>query len=324
MMPTCKIICGDALAELKKLPDDMVQCAVTSPPYWNMRDYSVAGQVGHEDTLDQYIDRLVSVFREVRRVLTSTGVLWLNIGDCYIGSGGPGGDFKNGKGGDIYGRQYCRSKRMPRGWNRWGGGNNTSPGLKRKDMAAVPWTLALAMRSDGWWLRQRVIWWKTNPAPDTAKDRPVNKVEEIFYFSKSANCYYDYKAVKTCYRQTTLKRNDNKKVVTPVAEKRPVGMIRRETSYGGALLGNVWRMPVAHSKDAHFATFPIQLPETCIRASSHPGDMILDPFVGSGTTGIAAMKLGRGFIGIELNPEYVEMSRRRINNECGLIAEVAE
>ncbi|MDR1262979.1 MAG: site-specific DNA-methyltransferase [Oscillospiraceae bacterium] len=255
------VIEGDSYITLQKLPDNFVQCVVTSPPYWGLRDYGIDGQIGLEAQMQQYINNLLSVFREVRRVLLPTGVLWLNIGDGYT-SGNRGYravDKKN--------PARAMSIRP-----------ETPSGLKPKDLLGIPWRLAFALQADGWYLRSDIIWNKPNAMPESVKDRPTRSHEYIFMFTKSEKYYYDSVSV----------REDNR---------------NRRT---------VWNVNTSPFPEAHFATFPPKLVIPCVLSSSKEKEFILDPFFGSGTVGEVAQKNGRKFIGIELNPEYIAIAKKRL------------
>lgn len=256
------IIYADALSALRRLPGSSVQCIVTSPPYWGLRDYNFERQIGLEESLPQYINRLTEIFSEARRVLADDGVLWLNIGDGFT-SGNRGWrapDKKN--------PARAMSTRP-----------STPDGLKSKDLLGVPWRLAFALQDDGWYLRTDIIWNKPNAMPESVKDRPNRSHEFIFMFSKSERYFYDRAAV-----------------VEP----------------NGRNLRSVWNVNTKPFPEAHFATFPPSLIEPCILSSSTPGDTILDPFFGSGTVGLVAQGYDRKYVGIELNPEYVEIAVKRL------------
>jgi site-specific DNA-methyltransferase (adenine-specific) len=253
---------GDALQTLQHLPSSSVQCVVTSPPYWGLRDYAVPDQIGLESTLPQFINRLVAVFGEARRVLRDDGIFWLNIGDGYT-SGNRGWrapDKKN--------RARAMSVRP-----------DTPEGLKPKDLLGIPWRLALALQDDGWYLRADVVWNKPNAMPESVKDRPTRAHEYLFMLTKSEKYYYD---------------------PTAVAE------------INGRNLRSVWNIHTQGFAGAHFATFPPKLVEPCIKASTQPGDIVLDPFFGSGTVGLVAEELERSYVGIELHPEYVRLATKRL------------
>ena len=261
-----RIIQGDARQELKKLESNSIQCCITSPPYWGLRDYGIAGQIGAEMRLEEYLEGLVAVFRELRRVLADDGTFWLNIGDSYT-SGGRTWRDSDGK-LPARGMNY----RAP-----------TPDGLKPKDLIGVPWRLAFALQADGWYLRSDIIWHKNNGLPESVKDRPTRIHEYIFLFSKSERYYYDHTAVKE-----------------PAAG-------------GGQKNGrSVWTMNTEPFKEAHFATFPRELVKRCLLAGSPSGASVLDPFFGSGTLGEVCQMFDRDFVGIEINPEYVEIAKRRL------------
>ena len=301
-----KIITGNAIEVLKELPDCTTDCCITSPPYLGLRDYGVNGQIGLEKSVEAYINRLTDIFREVRRVLKNDGTLWLNIGDSYVSS------------------------------------NSEYSNCKRKDLIGVPWLLAFALRNDGWYLRQDIIWEKPNAMPESVKDRCTKSHEYIFLFSKQSKYYFDYEAIK----EPAVGFNN----IVPAGSKgtlRPNSRLRKgnsRTFRGGGVYtkgqsfnnsaeimreshGNnenmtglrnkrsVWTVATQGYKEAHFATFPEKLIEPCVLAGSRDGGIILDPFIGSGTTAVVAKKHNRGFIGIELNPEYVEMAKRRLEGD---------
>lgn len=263
---------GDAFTVLNRLPDQSVQCLVTSPPYWGLRDYNFKDQIGLEPTLPQYIKRLVGVFAEAKRVLADDGVFWLNIGDGYT-SGNRGWrapDKKNG----------ARAMKVR---------PDTPEGLKPKDLHGIPWRLAFALQDDGWYLRADIIWNKPNAMPESVKDRPTRSHEYLFMFTKAERYYYDRTAV--------LEEN---------------GRNRR----------TVWNVHTQPS-GVHFATFPPKLIEPCILASSRPGEYVLDPFFGSGTTGVVAQQLGRKYAGIELHAEYIEIAAGRLKADEQSIIKIA-
>ena len=298
-----KIITGNAIEVLKELPDCSADCCITSPPYLGLRDYGVSGQLGLENSVEAYINRLTDIFREVRRVLKNDGTLWLNIGDSYVSS------------------------------------NSEYSNCKRKDLIGVPWLLAFALRNDGWYLRQDIIWEKPNAMPESVKDRCTKSHEYIFLFSKQSKYYFDYEAIKEpavgfnnivpAGSKGTLKPNSRLRkgnsrtfrgggVYTKGQSFNNSAEIMRE-SHGNNenMTGlrnkrSVWTVATQGYKEAHFATFPEKLIEPCVLAGSRDGGIILDPFIGSGTTAVVAKKHNRGFIGIELNPEYAEMARRRL------------
>ncbi|RYF50520.1 MAG: site-specific DNA-methyltransferase, partial [Cytophagaceae bacterium] len=256
---------GDAVTVLRRLPSNSVRCVVTSPPYWGLRDYGIDDQIGLELTLPQFIQKLVAVFTEVRRVLTDDGTLWINIGDGYT-SGNRGyraTDKKN----------PARAMAVR---------PDTPEGLKPKDLMGIPWRLAFALQDDGWYLRTDIIWSKPNAMPESVKDRPTRSHEFLFMFSKSEKYFYNSDAVK-------------------------------QAADGGGLrnLRTVWNVNTKPYAGAHFATFPPELVRPCVKASTEPGDFVLDPFFGAGTVGLVCNEEGRRYAGIELNPSYVDLAVER-------------
>ncbi len=304
----------DCLEGLKNLPDNCVDCCITSPPYFGLRDYGVAGQIGLEETPEDYVQRLVNVFAEVYRVLKPTGTLWVNIGDSYAGSGK--GAWKNKQGQkEVYTPSPGDAlTKMPKTWE----------GIKPKDLIGIPWLLAFALRSNGWYLRQDIIWYKPNAMPESVKDRCGKCHEYIFLLSKSSKYYFDYETIKqparnkqnlnSAYRIGGNKRNEVK-IGDPIYRK---NTDRLFTPSDKVNKRDVWEISTQPSKEAHFAVFPPNLIVDCVKAGSPENGLILDPFMGSGTTAVVAKKLSRNYIGFELNPEYVEISNRRINKELGM------
>jgi len=301
---------GDAIEVLKAMPEQSVHCCVTSPPYFGLRDYGVEGQIGLERTPEEYVDKLVQVFREVRRVLRDDGTLWLNLGDSYNGSGGAGGDYNPG--GLKEGQPKYPGRKVP--------------GLKPKDLIGIPWMVALALRNDGWYLRSDIVWHKPNAMPESVTDRPTRAHEYIFLLSKSPKYYYDYEAIKepAAYdgRKDTLLKGSPKyeKDVLPgqvghsMAAK---GHERWKKNERGEYVRNkrsVWTVPTKPFPEAHFAVYPPALITPCILAGCPVGGTVLDPLAGSGTTLLVATQHHRKSIGIELNPEYIEIAKRRLNS----------
>jgi site-specific DNA-methyltransferase (cytosine-N4-specific) len=286
------ILVGDVRARLQDIPDQFVQTVVTSPPYWGLRDYGIAGQVGAEVRVDDYVGKLVEVFREVRRVLAEDGTVWLNLGDSYA-SGGRQTDKKNPARAMDY--------RAP-----------TPEGLKPKNLIGVPWRVAFALQADGWYLRQDIIWHKPNPMPESVKDRCTKAHEYLFLLTKAPKYYFDAEAMQEPAIGATRKRNDR------IGGNKHGGATTKHSD-GSVFTGSqtrnrrsVWTVPTRPFKGAHFAVFPPALIEPCILVGSRPGDTVLDPFCGSGTTGVVAKKHDREFIGIELNPDYAAMAEARI------------
>lgn len=298
------IIVSDAIEALKTLPDGIADCGVTSPPYYGLRDYGVAGQIGLEETPEEYIQRLVAVFREFRRVLRDDGTLWVNIADSYSGSG--------------KGRNSC----------------------KAKDLIGIPWMLAFALRADGWYLRQEIIWAKPNPMPESVTDRCTKSHESIFLLSKQPKYYFNGAAIAEPVADTTIERLgqdvENQAGRTRVPGKTNGPMKAAAPRYGGKKYteypdafmrtksGNaydyrekrnkrdVWTVSTKPFSGAHFATFPKDLIEPCILAGSRKGGLVVDMFCGSGTTGIVALSHEREFLGIEIKPEYAKIAEARI------------
>lgn len=307
MSSSYQILRGDVRARAREIPDGVVRCCVTSPPYWGLRDYGVDGQIGLEATLDQFVGELVEVFREVRRVLTDDGTLWLNLGDAYARNGGAKA------GAARIGRKHQAAaveaqKRMGR--------RDFGEEIKEKDLMGVPWTVALALRADGWWLRSEIIWHKTNPQPETVTDRPCRSHEHLFLLSKSPRYFYNAEAVKEPVSGTAHARGSG---VNPKARSNAAGS-RQNASFSAAVSQlvekrnkrTVWTLQSRPFPGSHFATFPPELVEPCVLAGSEPGDVVFDPFSGAGTTGLVALRYGRDYLGIELNPKYAEMAEARL------------
>lgn len=332
---TATLLTGDCLEHLQALPDASVRCCVTSPPYWGLRDYGVDGQLGLEKTPDEYVEKMVAVFRGVRRVLTDDGTLWLNLGDSYASIGGAHGarlDNQTGVG----------AKRL----HLEGGGDKEArippSGLKPKDLVGIPWRVAFALQADGWYLRSDIIWAKPNPMPESVTDRPTKSHEYLFLLAKSEQYHFDAAAIAEPVTDSTIARvsqpniegqagspvpfktNGNMKAVVKksgnVARKLGDERGRPGSHLGGSIpwegstrnARSVWTIATTPYPEAHFATFPEELARRCIVAGSAPGDTVLDPFSGSGTVAAVAVGNGRAAIGIELNPAYQDMARRRI------------
>lgn len=294
---------GDAVTRLKEMPAKSVQSCVTSPPYWGLRDYGVDDQLGLEPTPEEYVANLVAVFREVRRVLRDDGTVWLNLGDSYAGSG-KGAWNKTDVQKEVY---------VPKP----GGAEASMPkvplGLKPKDLVGIPWRVAFALQADGWYLRSDIIWNKSNPMPEPVKDRPTKSHEYIFLLAKNRRYYYDADAIKEASMElgaTKIRFGGNKYGVSDDV-KHQTKSGNRYTDAGTRNVRSVWTFNTQAYSEAHFATFPEALPERCIKAGTKPGDTVLDPFAGSGTTCAVAARLGRASIGIELNPEYLELAQKR-------------
>ena len=302
---TVKIINADVLEGLSQLKSESVNCCVTSPPYWGLRDYGVEGQLGLEDTPEEYVSRMVDVFKEVKRVLKSDGTLWLNLGDSYAAN-----------------RSY---QVMDKKWRDVGNTKSSEvpPGLKPKDLVGIPWRVAFALQADGWYLRQDIIWHKPNPMPESVRDRCTKAHEYIFLLSKSVKYYYNIDAVREpCAEEKTAGQNSTvrSKAHLPGNKQngRGVGckMPEKWNNPSGRNKRSVWTIPTKPYKGAHFAVFPPDLIQPCILAGCPEGGTVLDPFMGSGTTLEVARKNGCKGIGIELNPEYVKLAKKRLAQDC--------
>ena len=261
------LVRGDAVAVLAALPDRCAQTVVTSPPYWSLRDYGIDGQIGLEADLEGYVKALTGVFDEVGRVLRDDGTLWLNLGDSYTSGG------RTWRAADRRNRARAMDQRP-----------STPDGLKPKDLIGVPWRVAFALQTAGWYLRSEVIWNKPNCQPESVRDRPTRSHEHLFLLSRTERYHYDVTAV---------------------------------TGPNGRRQRTVWDVPTQAVPDAagHFATFPPALVEPCILSTSRPGDLVVDPFLGSGTTAVVAAATGRRFVGVELNPDYLAMAEARLPQE---------
>jgi len=303
LLETNKIYQGDVLNVLKTFPDESIHCCVTSPPYWGLRDYGVEGQIGLEKTPEEYVLKMVEVFREVKRVLRKDGTLWLNLGDSYCGTGNKG-EYKDPKYLDGRNGQKVAL-------------NNKIKGLKAKDLVGIPWMVAFALRADGWYLRQDIIWHKPNPLPESVKDRCTKAHEYIFLLSKSRKYYYDHEAIKEKAVSGTdlgILRSKKQAMLNPSILKRQKENIDSRTAGdGNRNKRSVWTVTTKPFKGAHFAVFPEDLIEPCILAGCPEGGIVLDPFMGSGTTALVALKHNRNYIGIELNQEYIKISEKRIS-----------
>lgn len=294
-MPTTTLLIGDASTKLKTLADDSIDCVVTSPPYFRLRDYGVLGQLGMEPSVEEFVSSLVEVFRQVMRVLKPTGTVWLNLGDSYASATGlPTAVKGNHKG------TFSPTDRYRKG------------NLKRKDLCGIPWRVALALQVDGWYLRNDVIWHKPNAYPESIRDRLGRDHEYLFLLTKSPSYFFDIKAIQVPTKEPlsarphpwlhdrTITREKNGST-----EKHAISMRNRRT---------VWTLATQSYKGSHFATFPEKLVEPCILAGCPGGGIVLDPFAGSGTTLAVAKRLNRSSIGIELNPAYAPLIRERVGS----------
>jgi DNA modification methylase len=316
MTAAATILTGDCRELLRTLDAESVQCVITSPPYWGLRDYGVSDQIGLEPSPQEYVRQMVEVFREVRRVLRNDGTVWLNLGDSYAAARGgthqPAETLAGGKGGVTQqGGRVNRSRHDGYNPSR----NAGAIGLKHKDLIGIPWRVALALQDDGWWLRSDIIWAKPNPMPESVTDRPTKAHEYIFLLTKSARYYYDADAVRVPLVTPPHAPGNNKLDNSRNDHDRTDKVWGSEA---GANLRTVWTVPTHAYSEAHFATFPPKLIEPCVLAGTKEGDLILDPFTGAGTTGLVATRKGRRFIGTELNPDYANMARNRIVNDAPL------
>lgn len=334
------IIQGDCLETMKQIPDKSVNCCVTSPPYYGLRNYGHDGQIGVEKTPELFVKKLVDVFREVKRVLKNDGTLWLNLGDSYYDSGKGAGthpetnsNWKQGTNKGTHTKTIHKYK---------------SDVLKPKDLIGIPWMVAFALRADGWWLRQDIIWSKPNPMPESVIDRCTKAHEYIFLISKSAKYYYNADAIKEIAKnhaddirrmqqQTSGNKSNPTDLINGLRPRKSGNKKRLDGSHRGcpensgsnvmshvpwegikANKRSVWTVTAKPLKDAHFATFPEDLIVDCIKAGCPEDGIVLDPFMGAGTTALVARKLNRNFIGCELNPEYIKIAENRIKKQIGL------
>lgn len=343
-------LAGDARTALRALPKQSIQCCVTSPPYYGLRDYGVAGQIGLEPTPDEYVAEMVAVFKQVKRVLCDDGTLWLNIGDSYAsptkGSGGAS-EKQLRNAGSRY-QDGAKARRVGMG------------DAKPKDLLGIPWMLAFALRADGWYLRSAIVWHKLNPMPESTEDRPTSAYELVFLLTKRAKYFYDADAIRNPASAALIQQveagyagQDTKdydaggaqsasstksRIIAGARAKidkqrghgrRHTGLndhwdrlTREEQQAIGSNARNVWMIPTQSYRGSHFAVMPTELAERCIKAGSRPGDAILDPFGGAGTTAVAAEKMGRHTTLLELNPAYVALAKQRLGLPAGLEAEM--
>ena len=310
-MTAFELLQGDCKQVLATLPAGSVQCCITSPPYWGLRDYQTDGQLGLEPTPEEYVANTVAVFREVWRVLRDDGTLWLNLGDSYARQAGDDSTKNVDSGLGRTGRTGKAATLFKKGCN------TPPPGLKPKDLVGIPWRVAFALQADGWYLRQDIIWHKPNPMPESVTDRCTKAHEYIFLLTKQPKYYYDNEAVKEAgnYEPATRDKSAEGYTADYAFGDRFSSGARQYGVAGKRNKRSVWTVTTKPFKGAHFATFPPDLIEPCVLAGSKPGDTLLDPFNGAGTTGVVAMRHGRRYIGIELNADYLEMSCKRIQGE---------
>lgn len=299
---TIEILQGDCRDVLGSLPDGSINCCVTSPPYFGLRDYGVEGQLGLEPAPDEFVSAMVEVFREVRRVLRDDGTLWLNLGDSYANDGKWGGSTGGKHASALHGNSGIGRRRL-------------TTGLKPKDLIGIPWRVAFALQADGWYLRQDIIWHKPNPMPESVTDRCTKAHEYIFLFAKSERYYFDADAIKEQAVSNHASGNGFK--------GRQGGAIHMPMSGGAGTADqwlpggmrnrrSVWTVSTKPFKGAHFATFPPDLIDPCVLAGCPVDGTVLDPFFGAGTTGLVAQKHGRNCVGIEINPDYIAIANERL------------
>lgn len=285
-------LCGEVIEVLRTLPDESVDCIATSPPYFRLRDYGHDDQIGMEQTPGEFVDKLVGVFREARRVLKSTGTLWINIGDSYAGSGKSGSTAEGRKHHRQFAKVESEARQVgptrigniyPDGYQPMAPGFQPTGKLKGKDMIGAPWMLAFSLRDDGWYLRSDIIWAKKQYTPESVKDRPTRSHEHIFMLSKDRQYYYDIDAIRR---------------------------------YSGANARDVWSIGLEHSSEKHYAQFPTEIPRRIIKVSTpqSANAVVLDPFAGSCTTGLVAAELGRSAIMIDIKDDYLKMGQERLKN----------
>jgi len=320
-----RVYVSDALEGVSRLPGQSVQSCVTSPPYFRQRDYGVAGQWGQENSPEQYVEHLVLLFREVRRILVDMGTVWVVLGDSYA-SKSRGGRIEKRHGMAIYGPPV-----------------GLYDGIKRKDLLGIPWMVAFALRADGWYLRQDIIWSKVNPMPESMRDRCTRSHEYIFMLSKSPKYFYNHLGIATPLSKSALKRMNqrlenqqrsnrawgkkNGPMKAAFTAFKQNGHGRRHDGFNArwedsvvkvANRKSVWPIATAMSKEDHFASFPGEIPSLCIKAATREGDIVLDPFAGTGTTLLQASRLGRRYMGFDLNAKYVGIAQRRLRELEGL------
>lgn len=331
------VLVGDVFEKLRDIPDGFVDCVVTSPPYFGLRDYGVAGQIGLEPTVHGYVDKMVAVFREIKRVLKDEGTVWLNLGDSYA---------TNNVSGATDDKMGWKDGNLSKGQGRAG----MPKGLKPKDLVGVPWRVAFALQVDGWYLRQDIIWAKPNPMPESVRDRCTKAHEYIFMLTKKSRYYYDSDAIKesgtgNLSRPAGWATGKDHSAIGWATEQaqgrkdKQRGHSRRHAGFNDRWDAmpkvlqcksrnkrSVWSVATFPFPEAHFATYPPELIRPCIKAGCPPEGIVLDPFFGSGTTGLVAKQEGRHYIGIELNPEYVGIAEKRLRpyNKQRMLTEVTQ
>lgn len=302
------ILVGDVLDRIKEIPDQTVQCVVTSPPYWGLRDYGHDDQLGLESTPEAYVENMVQVFREVRRILKDDGVLWLNLGDSYAGNTSRASN--NGRAGFGNKREGVFTK--------------TGENLKPKDLVGIPWRVAFGLQADGWWLRQDIIWHKPNPMPESVTDRCTKAHEYVFMLTKSSRYYFDNEAVKETAKWSNDKRAGEGRLTYDGKRQgdKGTGQEAFVSITDTRNKRSVWTIPTKPFRGAHFAVMPEALCEPPILATSQENDIVFDPFTGSGTVATVALRHNRNYLGIELNHEYIEIARNRITDDQPMLNEI--
>lgn len=297
-----QVLLGDCVQSMRGLPDGSVNTCVTSPPYFGLRDYGHDGQIGLEQTPDEFVAKLVEVFREVRRVLRDDGTLWLNLGDSYAAQGGA----------QVQGTKQAKGSQE----GAWGGETRKPPvGIKAKDLIGIPWRVAFALQADGWYLRQDIIWHKPNPMPESVRDRCTKSHEYLFMLSKSPRYYFDSEAMKE--PADPKNHRDSRGIRRTAPGSTDHSGFKNGRHYETRNRRSVWAVTTKPYKGAHFATFPPDLIEPCILAGCPAGGVVLDPFGGSGTTAGVAVKHGRNAILCELNPDYAGLIDARVQSIAG-------
>ena len=304
-----QILNGDCIEMMKTLPDQSVNCCVTSPPYFGLRDYGHDGQIGLEETPEAFVQKMVEVFSEVKRVLRDDGTLWLNLGDSYVSKPtGSLGNFTGSQHGFGGGHSHQKAAlQRP---------DKSGFGIPEKNLIGIPWRVAFALQADGWYLRQDIIWHKPNPMPESVTDRCTKAHEYNFLLSKSARYFYDNEAIKEPSANSSIARLRQPNLESQVGSARVPGKTNGNMKAVGGEMRNprsVWTVNTQPYNGAHFATFPPNLIRPCILAGCPKAGIVLDPFGGSGTTAAVAMEEGRGAILCELNPEYIPLINKRLS-----------
>lgn len=300
-----KIYQGNSLEVLKDFPDESINTVVTSPPYFGLRDYGVDGQIGLEGDVEEYVQSLVTLFREVKRVLKDDGTVWLNLGDTYWGGGWRNDMIREGSGDIQQGHKGTHDATQIQNAT----GNH--PIYKSKDLMGVPWKVAFGLQEDGWYLRQDIIWHKPNPMPESVTDRCTKNHEYIFLLSKSKSYYFDHESIKEPAKpDKSIRDRDNTKLNNTPGRTKMKGL--KSNHYEMKNKRSVWTVTKRSFKEAHFATYPPELIEPCILAGCPEGGVVLDPFMGAGTTAVVSIENNRNYVGIELNHEYIEIAEKRL------------